>query len=133
MAIVSLKPGSPKPMQMQGIGPGPWMTEDVNSIYQDLEKALGMREISLGSHPQGVSAYAALALIGENDQTKMDPIVQGFKLAVRKLVENTLWDVRRYWPADKQITLAGNNGLLASSHVQLVEAANVLPGADREG
>lgn len=115
MAIVALKPGSPKPQQMQGIGPGPWMTEDVQSIYMDLEKALGMREISLGSHPQGVSAYAALALIGENDQTKMDPIVQGFKLAVRHLVENTLWDVRRYWPADKQITLAGNNGLLSAT------------------
>jgi len=115
MAIVNIKPGAAKPQQMQGIGPGPWMNEDVESIYMDMEKALGMREISLGSHPQGVSAYAALALIGENDQTKMDPIVQGFKLAVRRLVENTLWDVRRYWPPDKQITIAGNNGILSAT------------------
>lgn len=114
MAIVSFKPGSPKPQQMQGIGPGPWMQADVDSIYADLEKALGQREISLGSHPQGVSAYAALALLGENDQTKMDPIIQGFKLSVRHIVENTLWDVRRYWPPDKQITLAGNNNLLSA-------------------
>lgn len=115
MAIVYMKAGSPKPEQMQGIGPGPWMQADIDSIYTDLEKALGMREISLGSHPQGVSAYAALALIGENDQTKMDPIIQGFKLAVRHVVENTMFDIRRYWPPDKQIALAGNNGLIQAT------------------
>lgn len=114
LAIVSVKPGAARPQQMQGIGPGPWMQDDINSIYMDMEKALGLREISLGSHPQGVSAYAALALIGENDQTKMDPIIQGFKLSVRHIVENTLWDIRRYWPPDKQIALGGNNGLLQS-------------------
>ena len=112
MAIVTLKPGAPRPEFNPGMGPGSWMEQDVASIYVDLEKALGMRDISLGAHPQGVSAYAALALMGENDQTKMDPIVQGFKLSVRRIVENTLWDVRRYWPPDKQIALAGNDGLL---------------------
>ena len=112
LAIVSMKPGAARPQQMQGIGPGAWMQEDVQSILADLERALGIREISMGSHPQGVSAYAALALMGENDQTKMDPIVQGFKASVRYLVENTLYDVRRYWPPDKQIALAGNDGLL---------------------
>lgn len=114
MAIVPIKQGAAKPIPVQGIGPGPWMQQDVESIYMDLEKALGMREISLGSHPQGVSAYAALALIGENDQTKLDPIVQGFKLSVRRIVENTLYDIKRYWPADKQIALAGNNGIITA-------------------
>ena len=112
MAIVPMKPGAAKPQQMQGIGPGAWMQEDVQSIIADLERAMGIRDVSLGTHPQGVSAYAALALMGENDQTKMDPIVQGFKLSVRGVVENTLYDVRRYWPPDKIIALAGNDGLL---------------------
>lgn len=112
MKIVAIKPGSPKPQQMQGIGPGPWMQQDVESIYADLEKALGMREISLGAHPQGVSAYAALALMGENDQTKLDPIIQDFKLSIRHVVECTLYDIKRYWPPDKQIALAGDDGLL---------------------
>ena len=112
MAIVYTKPGSPVPHQMQGIGPGAWMQEDVQSILADLERALGIREISMGSHPQGVSAYAALALMGENDQTKLDLIIKDFKRSVRGLVENTVWDVRRYWPPGKQIALAGNDGLL---------------------
>lgn len=88
------------------------MQQEMESLYSDLERAMGMRDVSLGAHPQGVSAYAALALLGENDQTKLDPIMQGIKASIRRVVENTLYDVRRYWPPNKQIALAGNNGVL---------------------
>lgn len=112
MAIVYSKPGSSKPVQMQGIGPGVWMQQNKQDILDDLERALGLRAVSMGENPQGVSAYAALALLGENDKVKLDPIIGRFKASVRRTVENTLWDIRRYWPPDKQIALAGNDGLL---------------------
>ena len=95
-----------------GIGPGPWMQQDVEALFGDLERALGIHDVSRGEKPAGVSAYSALALLRENDMTKLGPIISSFKAGVATTVENTVWDMRRYWPPEKQVAIVGEEHLV---------------------
>ncbi len=111
-AYIRVKPGSPLPQVHPGIQPGPWMQQDVESLREDLQRSVGLHTVSLGENPAGVGNYSQLALLRENDARKLMPILSSFKDGIKSLVEDTVYDIRRYWGADKQIALAGDEGLL---------------------
>ena len=113
MEIIELRPGSPLPKTEQGVQPGAWMTEDVKMQVESVERALGIRGITMGQAPQGVAAYSAMALLTENDALKLDPIGQDFGKEMEELCWDTLEQMRN-WPKDKRMDILGPHGRLDS-------------------
>jgi hypothetical protein len=72
-----------------------------------MERAAGVRAASLGENPANVANYSQLALLREADQVKRQPILYERKLGIKQLVEDSVFDIRTYWGADKQVFLAG--------------------------
>lgn len=89
-----------------GIGPGPWMRDDVESSREDAERASGIRGPSLGDNPSGVETYGQLALLKEGDAVKRQPALRDRKLSIARMTENIVFDMRTYWGPQKQIMLA---------------------------
>jgi len=111
MEEIEVRPGSPLPQIHPGVAPGQWMMQDIKLQQDNIEKALGMRSITLGQPPQGVSAYSAMALLTENDSLKLDPIAQRFRLEMVELAWDTM-EAMRNWPKKKVIMIAGPSGAL---------------------
>ena len=113
MEVIEVRPGSPLPQVSQGVPPGAWMLQDVKLQDENIESALGMRGITLGQPPQGISAYSALALLSENDALKLDPIAQELRREVVEVSWDTM-EAMRNWPKEKQMEIAGPNDTLRS-------------------
>jgi hypothetical protein len=98
------------PQPVSGIAAGALqaLLADVEAHREDLEHATGVRAPRLGENPAGVNTFAQLALINENDQTKRMEIVNQHRGTIKQLVEDSVYDMRRYWGAQKQIMLAGD-------------------------
>jgi hypothetical protein len=111
MEIVEVRPGSPLPKVEQGIEPGKWMMDDISLQVESAERALGLRQISMGSAPQGVSAYSSMALLTENDALKFDPISRDFGESMDELCWDTMEQMRN-WPKDKKMEILGPTGKL---------------------
>jgi len=122
MEEIEIRPGAPLPKVEQGVPPGAWMLQDVRLQEENAERALGMRPISLGAPPPGVSAYSAMALLSENDAMKLDPIAQETRLEFVELCFDTM-EAMRNWKPDKQIMIAGPEGQLQAHLFN----ANVIP------
>jgi hypothetical protein len=111
---IELAPQERAPIISQGIAPGPWMQADVEALREDVTHATGIKGSSLGENPTNVSTYSQLALINENDQAKRQPIIYERKLAIASLVEDSVYDIRTYWGANRQVTLDGDDDQLDS-------------------
>lgn len=121
MEIIEIRPGAPLPKQEQGMQPGTWMMEDIKLQVESVERALGIRGVSMGQAPQGVAAYSAMALLSENDALKLDPIAQDFAVVMDELCWDTMEQMRN-WPADKKMEILGPDGRLETF---LFNAANI--------
>lgn len=104
--VVFVQPGSTIPKTDPGTGPGPWMQQNLEQIDKDIEQALGLKGPSLGNVPTGVSAYSAMALLTENDATKLDPVATDFSLGVADVVRD-ICETMKQWPQNKRLYIAG--------------------------
>lgn len=133
MEMIEVRPGSPLPHVDAGVPPGAWMLQDVKLQEENVEHALGMRAITTGQAPVGISAYSALALLTENDSLKLDPIAQDFRLEMTE----TCWDTMecmRNWPPGKQLLVAGpEDRLQAQEFNAAVIPYNYLVKIPRQG
>ncbi len=111
MEIIEVRPGAPLPKTEQGVAPGAWMLDDIKMQVENVERAMGIRGVSMGQAPQGVSAYSAMALLTENDAMKLDPIGQDFRLRMIDLSWDTMEHMRN-WPSDKRLNVVGPEGRL---------------------
>jgi len=108
--VIEVRPGAEIPTETNGLGPGPWMAEDIAMHDNDIDKVMGMGQVTLGQGaPGGVSAYSAMALLAEQDDRRVGPIIRHIRNNVTWLTKFTLQDVRRYWGPQKQIQLAGED------------------------
>lgn len=121
--IVELDQSERNPIPVSGAAPGPWMQADVAAIREDIEHATGMRGTAIGENPTGVVTYAQYASISEQEQTKRQPIHQDRDRAKKRLVEDTVSDMRAYW-GRKQIMLAGDDDRLES---EMFDATKIPP------
>lgn len=113
MEVIPVRSGAPLPVTVEGVAPGAWMLEDLKQQVDSAERALGIRGISMGSAPQGVSAYSAMALLTENDSLKLDPIGREFGQEMDQLCWDTM-ELMRFWPEEKRMMILGPQGRLES-------------------
>ncbi len=106
MEVINVRSGAPLPVTVQGVSPGQWMLDDLKQQVDAAERALGIRGISMGQAPQGVSAYSAMALLTENDALKLDPVSRDFGIQMNELCWDTMENMRN-WPKDKKMEVLG--------------------------
>lgn len=100
--------------ETQGTPPGEWLQAEVQQNDADLDQVMGVREVSMGQAPAGVSAYSAFALLAEQDDRRVGPVLKGIRIGVAELVKVSVNGMRRYWLPQKMVTLRGEDpdGLL---------------------
>lgn len=115
LEIIYYQQGKSAPQTDGGISPGNWMYEDMNVLLSDMQRAMGIRDVSLGENPVGVKTFSQLALLHENDQTKIRPVIGAIRESMARCTENTVYQIRRYWGPDKQLMIAGESHLLEAA------------------
>ena len=110
MEVIEVRPGVEMPQETLGTGPGPWIAQDVAMHDSDLDRTMGMGQVTLGQGaPGGVSAYSAMALLAEQDDRRVGPIIKSLRSNIAALTKFTLQDMRTYWGPQKQIMLSGDD------------------------
>lgn len=102
-----------EPKPVTGMNPGTAWQADVEAFRQDLSHASTLAPLRLGENPASVDTYSQLALLNENEALKRSAIRQDQQRSIARLVEDSLFDIRRYWPPEKQILVAGDEGQLS--------------------
>src|SRR6266542_3263681 len=109
MEKIELQHGEEPPTIFPGFGPGDWMYREDEQIDKDLARSTGITAPTLGENPASVTNYSQLSLLREQSQVKRQPVYIERKLAIARLVEDSVYDIRTYWGAEKQIMLAGED------------------------
>lgn len=108
MEIRELKKGTGvEPKMNPGIGPGPWMYQDKEALREDATHAATLSALRLGENPPNVNTYSQLATLNEQEAQKRSAIRSQHQRARCRLVEFAVYDIQRYWPAEKQILVGG--------------------------
>lgn len=110
--LVEIQPGQEFPKETQGAGPGPWLPQEAQVNRDDMDRIAGVREVSLGNAPAGVSAYSAFALLAEQDDRRVGPVIKQDRLVLGEMAKVMCAAIKKYWPYEKQVALAGENGLM---------------------
>lgn len=109
MEIVELAKNADAPVVDKGTGPGAWMYEDLAHQASNLASASTIAAIKLGENPPGVDTYSQLALLNDNENSKRAIIIRDHRRQIATLVELGISDIKRYWPPQKQILIAGQD------------------------
>lgn len=100
------------PQETFGTAPGPWIENEARINDQDMEKVAGLRDVSMGSAPQGVSAYASLALLSQADDRRIGPSMTAIRAVLADAMLVSLEIAKKYWPDGKQLAIVGSDGTL---------------------
>lgn len=113
MEIVELSDTSLEPHFFAGIGPGAWMYEDIAHHVDNLSHASTLSPLRLGENPANVKTYAQLATLNENELYKRSEMLIDHEVQKATLVENGVHDIKEFWPEEKLIRVAGDEGSIA--------------------
>jgi hypothetical protein len=115
MEIVELAQNAAPPVMDKGTGPGAWMYEDIAALDADLQHASTISALRLGENPQGVDTYSQLALLNDNESSKRARTHRDHRRQLATLVALGLYDIRKYWPEEKQILVGGEDEKIESA------------------
>src|SRR4030095_5673796 len=110
MELIEIPLHAEYPVETPGIPVGGWVTQEVEMNDMDMDKVAGLREVTLGQAPAGVSAYAAMALLAEQDERRIGPVLKEMRFGISDSMYLTLDLIRRYWQDGKQLAIVGTDG-----------------------
>lgn len=112
MELVEVPLHADYPVETQGTPVGPWIENEARINDEDMQLVAGLQDVSLGRTPQGVSAYSALALLAEQDERRIGPILKTLRLGIGDAMLLSLELAKAYWPNNKQMGIAGPDGTI---------------------
>jgi hypothetical protein len=118
MEIVELAQNAAAPVMDKGTGPGSWMYEDLAHHADNLGHASTISPLRLGENPEGVDTYSQLALLNDNESSKRARTFRDHRRQIGTLVELGIYDIRKYWPEEKQILVGGAESQIESAMYQ---------------
>ncbi len=110
MELIEIPLHSDFPQETQGVPPGPWIENEARINDEDMQLVAGLQDVSMGRTPTGVSAYSALALLAEQDERRVGPILKTLRLGLGDAMLLSLELAKAYWPNGKQMGIAGEEG-----------------------
>jgi hypothetical protein len=110
MELIEVPLHADYPQETQGVPPGPWIENEARINDEDMQMVSGLQDVSMGRTPTGVSAYSALALLAEQDERRVGPILKTLRLGLGDTMLLSLELAKAYWPEGKQMGIAGTDG-----------------------
>jgi hypothetical protein len=112
MELIEIPLHADFPQETTGTPLGPWVENEARMNDEDMDRISGLREVSLGQAPAGVSAYSAMALLAEQDERRVGPVLKELRRGLGDALLLSLDLVKRYWMEDRQIAISGPDGLV---------------------
>lgn len=112
MELIEIPLHADFPQETTGTPVGPWIENEARMNDEDMDQVAGLREVSQGTAPAGVSAYSAMALLAEQDERRVGPVLKTVRLGIGDAMLLSLYLVRQYWLDGKQIAIAGKDGMI---------------------
>lgn len=112
MEVIEIPLHAEFPVETAGVPPGGWILQEAEMNDQDMDKVAGLRDVTMGQAPAGVSAYAAMALLAEQDERRIGPVLKEIRNGIADDLLLTLELIKRYWQDGKQLAIVGADGSL---------------------
>ena len=98
--------GVPPPSRVPGDNPPPYLVAWFPQIDAEMDNLFGSKEILRGDVPQGVSAYAAIALIDERARQGQSSLLENWALGWMKWTRQNL-DIWREYATEERVLSTG--------------------------
>lgn len=112
MELIEIPMHSDFPQETQGVPLGPWIENEAHMSDADMDQISGIGEVTQGQTPSNVQAYSAMALLAEQDERRIGPVLKDVRQNVGDLVLLTLNLIREYWQQGKQLAVSGPGGVM---------------------
>jgi len=112
MELIEIPLHADYPQETTGTPVGPWIENEARLNDEDMDRVAGMREVSLGQAPSGVSAYSAMALLSEQDERRIGPVLKDLRAGIGDMLLLTLGLIKEYWMDQKQLAVVGTDGMI---------------------
>lgn len=110
MELIEIPLHADFPQETTGTPPGPWIENEARINDEDMDRVSGMGEVSMGQMPSGSAAYSALALMAQEDDRRVGPMLKMIRFGIGDTMVISLELARRYWQEGKQMAIAGPEG-----------------------
>ena len=110
MELIEIPMHSDFPQEVQGVPLGPWIENEAHMNDRDMDQISGIGDVTQGAPPTSVQAYSAMALLAEQDERRIGPVLKDIRQNVGDLVLLTLNLIRLYWPEGKRLAVSGPDG-----------------------
>jgi hypothetical protein len=112
MELVEIPMHADFPQETSGTPLGPWIENEAHMNDRDMDQISGIGEVTQGQTPSNVQAYSAMALLAEQDERRIGPVLKDIRQNVGDLVLLTLNLIRMYWPSGKRLAVSGPDGTM---------------------
>lgn len=112
MEVIEIPLHADYPQETMGQPVGPWVEAEARINDEDMDRVSGLREVSLGQAPAGVSAYSAMALLSEQDERRVGPVLKDIRHGIGDAVLLSLELIKKYWPTGKRMGIVGQDGMI---------------------
>ena len=108
MELIEIPLHADFPVETAGVPPGAWIENEARMNDEDMNRVAGLSDVTVsGQPPAGIAAYAALALLAEQDERRIGPVLKALRLGIGDTIYLTLELCRKYWPDGKKMSVAG--------------------------
>jgi hypothetical protein len=112
MELIEIPMHADFPQEVQGVPLGPWIQNEAEMNEHDMDQISGIGDVTQGTPPTNVQAYSAMALLAEQDERRIGPVLKDVRENVGDLVLLTLNLIRDYWPSGKRLAVSGPDGTM---------------------
>jgi len=112
MELIEIPMHADFPQEVQGTPIGPWIENESHMNDRDMDQISGIGEVTQGQTPSNVQAYSAMALLAEQDERRIGPVLKDIRQNIGDLVLLTLNLIRMYWPDGKRLAVSGPDGTM---------------------
>lgn len=118
MELIEIPLHADYPQETAGGGIGPWVQNEHAINIQDMDMVAGIHDVTQGRTPSGVTAFSAMALLAEQDERRVGPVLKAARFGISDALLITLDLVKRYWADGKHMAVAGPDGRVATMQYQ---------------
>lgn len=110
MELIEIPMHADYPQETAGGGVGPWIENEHQINVNDMDMVAGIHDVSQGQAPKGITAFAAMSLLAEQDERRVGPVLKRLRGTIAEQLLVSLDLVRKYWADGKHLAVAGPEG-----------------------
>lgn len=108
--VVEYLPMGDRPVPIPAPSVPAYMFQHIKDMIEAMQFISGVREISMGSAPSGVTSGVALSVLAERDDTRIGPKVLKDEESLERLGTQVLSLAQQYYTEPRQLRIVGDDG-----------------------